>query len=356
MAYVYKNHYDIQERLKDMNDATGQPASFLLIMSADRGPGKTFSVCRMLIEEYEKTGKQFILFRRLQRELGAAAQGTFKGYFNEEHPSWFMKETIKQKGTYSVVKLYKGPEDEKGAEVGYVIPLNMVTNIKSVSSEFVNCDWGFFDEFQPKLKREYLPDEFGIFYDCYKSIARGEGKAVRPFRVVFSANTIDIDDPYMFAFGLSSKIQEDTMLYRGDRVIYERVEVDGLKAMHASSDIDKAAATYLKRRGSNLWLNTDSSLVCKPTKWGHGTYLATLQYAGDEVGLLYYPAVGIWYISRTVEKNCKNKFNLTLATGATNTPVLKSVTLFKQLHTAFYAGQVRVHDTALQTMLLDVLH
>ena len=166
MAYIYKNHYDIQERLKDMNDATGQPASFLLIMSEDRGSGKTFSVCRMLIEEYEKTGKQFILFRRLQRELGAAAQGTFKGYFNEVHPTWYMKETIKQKGTYSVVKLFKGPEDEKGAEVGYVIPLNMVTNIKSVSSEFVNCDWGFFDEFQPKLKREYLPDEFGIFYDC----------------------------------------------------------------------------------------------------------------------------------------------------------------------------------------------
>lgn len=357
MAYLYKNHYDFQERLKDMKDADGEDASFFLICSSSRGPGKTFSVCKFLLENYENKGEQFILFRRLQRELGAAAQGTFKGVFNELHPDWFMKETIKQKGTYSVITLYKGKDDPAPKEVGYVVPLNMCSAIKGISSEFVNCTWGFFDEFQPRQKREYLqPDEFGLFYDCYKSIARGDGKAVRPFRVVFSSNTIDIDDPYLFSFGIASKIQEDTMLYRGKRVIYERVEVDGLKQMHAESDIDIACGNYLKKRGSNLWLNTDSSLVDKPKNWGHGHYLATLQYGKDNVGLLYYPQVGIWYLSRQIEKNNKNVYNLTLSTGATNTPVLKSVTLFRQLHDAFYGGRVRVHDTALQTMLLDVLH
>lgn len=355
MAYIYKGHYDIQERLKDMTDNTGKPASFLLVMSADRGPGKTFSICRMLLENFEKTGEQFVMFRRLQRELGSAAQGTFKGYFNEMHPDWFMRETIKQKGTYSVITLYKGVNDENPQEVGYVIPLNMVSNIKSVSSEFVNCTWGFFDEFQPKQKREYLPDEFGLFYDCYKSIARGEGKAVRPFRVVFSSNTIDIDDPYLFAFGLSSKIQEDTMLYRGNRVIYERVEVEGLKKMHAESDIDQACQAYLEKRGSNLWLNTDSSLVDRPKKWGHGTYICTIEYNGDAMGVLYYPQVHLWYISRTIEKNCRYKYNLTLATGATNDPVLKSVSLFRKLRDALYSGQVRVHDTSQQVMLMEVL-
>lgn len=355
MAYIYKGHYDIQTRLKDMTDCNGKPAAFLLCMSSTRGPGKTFSICRMLVENFEKTNEQFILFRRLQRELGSAAQGTFKGYFNEIHPTWFMKETIKQKGTYSVITLHKGPDDENPQEVGYVVPLNMVSNIKSVSSEFVNCTWGFFDEFQPKQKREYLPDEFGLFYDCYKSIARGEGKAVRPFRVVFSSNTIDIDDPYLFAFGLSSKIQEDTLLYRGDRVIYERVEVEGLKEMHAESDIDVAAKSYLQKRGSNLWLNTDSSLVCKPAKWGHGTYIATVEYMGDKIGVLYYPQIRLWYLSRTIEKNCRYKYNMTLANGATNEPVLKSVPLFKKLKNALWAGQVRVHDTALQVMLMDVL-
>lgn len=360
MAYQYKGHYDIQTRLKDMADSTGQPASFLFVMSSDRGPGKTFSVCKMLIENFEATGEKFILFRRYSRELGSTAQGIFKGYFTAIHPDWNMKETIKKKGGYSIINLYKG-EEEKPVEVGYVLPLNMMTDIRNGSSEFVDATWGFFDEFQPKLKREYLPNEFDIFYDVYKSIARGgkkgeEGKAVRPFRVVFVSNTIDIDDPYLYAFGLSSKIQEDTMLYRGKRVIYERVEVEGLKQMHAESDIDVACQNYLKKKGNNLWLNTDSSLVCKPDGWGHGTYIATLTYSGEDFGLLHYGGTGFWYLTRTIEKNCKHKYNLTLATGATNTPVLKSVTLFRQLRDAFYAGKVRVHDTALQTILLDVLH
>lgn len=356
MAYVYTNHYDFQERALKLKDADGKDPSFYLLLSADRGPGKTFSVCRYFLERFEETGEQFILFRRYQRELGAAAQGTFKGVFNELHPDWYMKETIKQKGTYSVITLYKGKDDPAPKECGYCIPLSMCSSVKSVSSEFVKCKWGLFDEMQPKRKQDYLPDEFSLFYDVYKSVARGEGKAVRQFKVVFTSNTIDIDDPYMYAFGLSSKIQEDTMLYRGKRVIYERVEVSGLKEMHANSDIDIAAQTYLKKRGSNLWLNTDGSLVCKPDKWGHGRYLATLQYGVDDVGLLYYPQVGLWYITRKVDKYCKHKYNLTLATGATNTPILKSVTLFKQLHKALYAGQVRVHDSALQTMLLEVLH
>lgn len=360
MAYQYKGHYDIQERLKDMADSTGQPASFLFIMSSDRGPGKTFSVCRMLIENFLENGEKFILFRRYSRELGSSAQGIFKGYFTAIHPTWYMKETIKKKGGYSIVSLYKG-EEEKPVDVGYVLPLNMMTDIRNGSSEFVDATWGFFDEFQPKLKREYLPNEFDIFYDVYKSVARGgkageEGKAVRPFRVVFVSNTIDIDDPYLYAFGLSSKIQDDTMLYRGNRVIYERVEVEGLKQMHAESDIDVACESYLRKKGNNLWLNTDSSLVAKPDSWGHGTYIATLELYGEKLGLLYYSQAGFWYISRKTEKNCKNIYNMTLKDGATLNPVLKSVTLFRQLHDALYAGRVRVHDTMIQSMLLEVFH
>lgn len=360
MAYMYKGHYDIQERLKDMADSTGQPASFLFCMSADRGPGKTFSVCRMLIENFEETGEKFILFRRYSRELGSTAQGIFKGYFTACHPEWSMRETIKKKGGYSIISLIKG-EDEKPIDCGYVLPLNMMTDIRNGSSEFVDATWGFFDEFQPKLKREYLPNEFDIFYDVYKSIARGgkkgeEGHAVRPFRVIFVSNTIDIDDPYLYAFGLSSKIQDDTMLYRGNRVIYERVEVEGLKEMHSNSDIDIACSEYLKKRGNNLWLNTDASLVARPDGWGHGTYIATLEYCGDKFGLLYYSQKGLWYVTRKVEKNCKNVFNIALKEGATLNPVLKSVTLFKQIHEALYAGRVRVHDTSIQAILLDVFH
>lgn len=370
MAKTYKEHYNLDTILKTF-DSNGNIPCFYVICSAERGPGKTYSVSKLLYdklynpEDLEKKypevykewdeNSKFIILCRNKGSLGNCAEGILNAYLKDV-PNLKISETISTDKVYSNVYFTFTEGDEQIKEhVGYVIPLKSASGIKNISSMFYDA-WAFFmDEFQPLDNGEYLKDEIGKLYHIYKSVARGgkDHKAVRYMPVFLCSNTITIGNPYFTAFGLNRLIQRNTRFCRGKRVVFENCEVEGLKEMHESSPIDEALADYKEKKMSNMWLNDNDSLVCKPNGWGRATYICTLLYEGESIGVLQYQN-GYTYLSRKVDSGCNNVYALTLDDNTLNLPLLRTRTYLDLLREKFFRGNVRVQDGNLQIMLMEV--
>ena len=352
MSKTYKNHYDCSYLVNAL-DADGEKPCFYIVCSAERGPGKTFSFSKLLYTNFIEKGEKFILLTRNMGELGNIASGIFDGYLQCEHPDVSLEEKIQMKGVFSRVYSVRGTgENQERVECGYVIPIRAADKIKKISSLFYDATCFYFDEFQPSDESTYLKDEVGLLMNIYKSVARGDGSAVRHMAIYMASNTIQIGNPYFIALGLTGKIQKDSKFYRGHGVVFERCEVEGLKELHESSAIDRALANYKQRKGDNTWINDNNSLVAKPEGWGHARYQCTICWAGCEYGVYVY-ANGLRYISRKTQKDFPYVYNLELD-GDLNIPLMKTVPLMDDLKKFFYRGLVRVSDSEIQSMLMTI--
>lgn len=353
MAKLYQEHYNNSKLINSL-DSDGEAPCFFIVCSKLRGPGKTHSFSKLLITKYLEEGKKFILLTRNMGDLGNVAAGILDGYLQFEHPEISISETIQMKGVFSKIIASTGTgEDVVKNEIGYVIPLRAADQIKKISSMFYDAWCFYFDEFQPMNRSTYLKDEVDLLYTIYKSIARGEGKAVRYMPVYMASNTITLGNPYFTAFGLNREIQSNTRFYKGKGIVFENCDVEGLKEMHENSAIDRALAPHKARKGDNLWINDSNALVCKPDAWGRGTYICTLKYIDETIGVLKYQN-GYTYLSRKVDATCQNIFSLTLDDNTLNIPLLKTRNYLDILRQNFYKGTVRVQDASLQNMLMDV--
>lgn len=353
MAKKYQEHYDCSKLINSL-DAEGEKPCFYIVCSRYRGPGKTFQFSKLMIEHFLETGERFILFTRNKGDLGSVAPGILDSYVAYQYPNWTVTETIQMKSVYSKITLSMGEgEDIQKKDIGYVIPIRAADQIKKISSLFYDCWCFYFDEFQPMDRGTYLKDEVDLLLNIYKSIARGGGSAVRYMPIFMASNTINLGNPYFNALGLNRGIQSNTRFYKGKGVVFENCDVEGLAEMHSNSAIERALAPHLARKGDNMWIGDNDSLVAKPDDWGRGRYVATLVYNNEKLGVYSYDNVGITYISRKVDQTCQYVYNLTLE-GDLNIPALKLSGLLDTLKKRLFAGLIRVSDGGIQNVLMDV--
>lgn len=353
MSKMYKNHYDCSKLVNSL-DKNNQKPAFYIVCSKERGPGKTYSFSRLLTETFLESGKKFILLTRNQGELGNIAAGILDGYLIDQHPEITVSEKIQMKGVFSQIFFSrKNGENVENMECGYVIPIRAVDKIKKISSLFYDSWCFYFDEFQPMNSSTYLKDEVGLLLNIYKSIARGEGSATRYMPIFMASNTITLGNPYFSALGLNRYIQKNTKFFRGDGVVFERCEVEGLSEQHSKTPIERALTNYLQINKDNTWINDNDSLVCNPENWGRGLCISVLHYDKQTFGLYSYFGVGLTYITRKYDQTCQYHYNLILD-GDLNRPLITTSNIFIKLKKDFYRGLVRVSDSGIQNILLDI--
>lgn len=353
MSKRYLKHYNNSMLINSL-DKNGNKPAFFIVCSRERGPGKTFSFCETLYTDFEKYGNKFILLTRNMGDLGNVASGIFDGYLQMKHKDITLEEKIQMKGVFSKIYSCHGTgENLKKTECGYVIPIRAADQIKKISSLFYDATAFYFDEFQPMNNQTYLKDELGLLYNIYKSVARGDGSAIRYMPIYMASNTITLGNPYFEGLGLNKAIQSNTRFYRGEGVVFENCEVEGLAEAHKQSSIDIALKPYLSKRGDNVWLNDNNSLVVKPNGWGRARYCCTLIYNSNRIGVYKYDTVGIRYISRKTDNSCPYEYNLTLD-GELNIPLLRTTPFLDTLKKEFFKGLIRVNDSGLQNMLMDI--
>lgn len=292
--------------LMNMTDKQGNKPEIFIVCSKVRGPGKTTSVGKMIINKALETGEKFVLICRNQGDVGHYAEGCLKETVNLFFSDYRVEERVGSKGVYSSVYLIQSVYDEDGAEeateeihVGYVIALRAYGKIKNISSLFTDSWCTVQDEFIP-ADRRYLPDEPKMLLNLHQSLARGGGKSSRYYPHFMMANCIDIFNPYFAdAFKLIGKIQSNTKKFCNGKIAFMRFESKGVIQEQKESTFNQAFEGYYDEAeyDDNSWMADDNSLCCKPDpKWGYVQYQYNLHDGDLWLRLAYYYSANIYML------------------------------------------------------------
>lgn len=345
------------EKLIHTLDKNGDKPELFIVCSRVRGPGKTFSFTKKLLDDFMADREsKFVLFCRSKLELGGVAEGMFKSMMSIHYPDYDMYEKIQMKSIYSNIYISSGKDDEKEVlHVGYVIPLNSADNIKRISSMFSDSVQGYFDEFQPEDKNTYLSNEVAKFLSIHTSIARGDGQSRRYYPIYFASNTISINNPYFISLGLNRMIQTNTKFYRGEGFVFEKADNPGLVAVHAESGMARAFSQEKSiDYGDNSWLNDNYACVSKPGNWGRAQYICTLISGNIKLGVKYYPQEMLYYVDYNVDKSAALVFNIKYDNMEPNIPLIRGSLAMIKLRESMERGIVRFRDLQCKSICMDL--
>lgn len=362
MAYTYKEHYNI-DYLMNSKDADGRVPFAYVCCSVDRGPGKTYSASRWLINRFFNTTERFGLLVRDKGSLGKIAKGVLSPYLVDNIEEAVVSETVDTCKSFSTIYLsYKEDTETKKEIIGFCFAIKGSDDIKKYSGLFssMNISSLLFDEFQ--TKGSYIPNEVEKVLDICESIFRGgeSHKAIRDdCRLILLSNCIQFNNPYFTALdtdGLGRHIQSTTRFYKGHGVVFERCEVEGLSEMHEESGPRRAFAAHtrqLKANQSTIWVMDNESLVCKPDGFGTSYYLCTLSYNNKLYGVHHYDN-NYYYISTSVDNTCPDTYALTVDNNNKNLPLLRNNPFMAKIKNKFLDGEIRVSKGEIQSMLIDI--
>ena len=193
-------------------DSTG--ARYRLIFG-ERSNGKTYACLQNAIDNWLKTGKQFVYIRRWDEDIKASRM-------NQLFTAHIQNGCFKKAKEWDRIEYRAGefivsgpdPENEGGRRkaekpLGYAMSLTATEHNKSLSFPNVTCL--IYDEFL--TRRMYLPDEFTLLMNTISTIVRQRDDVV----IYLLGNTVNKYSPYFDEMGLN-KIQK---MEPGDLDIYE---------------------------------------------------------------------------------------------------------------------------------------
>ena len=345
--------YNPKKLLNTLDRNNCNPEIFISI--SNRGAGKTYGFGKVLMEDYVLKGKKIALLCRWQRELGSVADGIFKALFNNEYPGYSIEEKVMQRSVYAIIYLVKTEGEQKQKTIiGYVLPINGSDNLKKISSIFYDVEIMFFDEFQADM---YCPGEVDKFINIHFTVARGNKEGVRFVPVILASNSLSIVNPYFVQLGLSTRIQSNTKMYRGDGFVLERFVNADVAQKQKESPFNRAFGKNRQTASNidNSWLNDSWSCVEKPS--GRGEYLFTLIDDDLKYGVRIYenPDGKFVYVNRSVDDTCKEIYNIS-ENGVVNVPVIKSSPNLLLMRKAWLQGKVLFSDIEVKDIMLKMLY
>lgn len=157
---------------------------FLLnFVVSERGAGKTFSTLKYLVENFLKTGRQFVYLRRTETERDQASPTLLAQL---QGGGFFMEHEFKAFKDYILCD---------GKVICYCYAISTAYKFKSTS--FYKVDYIVFDEFIDENER-YLKDEVRKFLSFFETIARLRDNV----QILCLGNLITKYNPYFVYFNI----------------------------------------------------------------------------------------------------------------------------------------------------------
>lgn len=249
----------------------------------NRGGGKTYGFKKWAIEDFIKTGKQFVYVRRYKTELSE-----FSKYFddiiaNEE----FTDHELQIKGKKALID---------GKEAGFAIALSMGITKKSTSMPNVNkmC----FDEFMlEKGNYHYITDEVTKFLGLYDSVFR-----LRDGVVFFLANAVSVSNPYFIYFNLQLP-QNEKRIKAKDDILIQLVQDDEYIKRKNETRFGKiiSGTEYGDYAIDNNFIADSSTFIEKRTP--HSRYVCTVVFEGISYGVWTDYNAGLMFFTNKANLN-----------------------------------------------------
>lgn len=270
----------------------------------NRGGGKTYGFKKWAVEDFIKTGRQFVYLRRYKTELQE-----FSRYFDD------LKANGEFAGHELTIKGKKAFID--GKEAGFAIALT--TGITKKSTSLPNVNKMCYDEFM--LERgnyHYLTDEVNKFLGLYDSIFR-----MRDGIVFFLSNAITITNPYFIYFDLRLP-QNAKKIYAKKDILIQLVEDEEFIQARSNTRFGRiiTGTTYGEYAIDNKFTSDNKTFVEKRTP--DARYFATLYYDGDSYGVWTDYRVGLMWITQKALTDYPVQFALTTADHKPNVLLLRN--------------------------------
>lgn len=317
----------------DSQNAKSRDCLFNFILGA-RGTGKTYRKKIDCINDFLKSGSQFVYMRRYKEEFRLISN-----FFDDVQDAYPDHE----------FKYYQGKFYIDEEVCGFTMALSTAKVLKSVSFHKVKTI--IFDEFiVDKGYIRYLPDEVTNFLEAYSTIAR-----LRDVKVWFLSNAISVTNPYFIYFGIDMpygsnfKVKDDILI----EIVTDDEHANAAKATRFGKmikDTDYGAYAI-----DNKFLRDSSTFVEKKPKTS--VYRFTLSYKGKEYGVWLDRTTGIYYFSFDVDTSCKLLYAVTLDDHKPNALLLRShgYPLFDGLIKRYMCAGVRFESVQLKNICQEII-
>lgn len=187
------------------------------IIVGERGNGKTYSVQKMLIEKFLKTGEQCFILRRWMEDVKPSnAQNFWDGNLTAKLPDMSggrFRNIILKSNRYIAVDYddKDKPIINEANTIGYVWDLNEAERLKGQSFPFVTNI--VFEEFISLSQLGYLPDEVTYFLNTLSTIIRDRTNV----KIWMLGNTVNPYNPYFKHFGIKGlELEQGTIWTKYD--------------------------------------------------------------------------------------------------------------------------------------------
>lgn len=235
-------YYDIR------TDIQKYPDAWCYLIWSKRGPGKTYSTLRMMIEDKKK----FVFLKRTKDDVKILCAGGKHGVNFDMSPfvplnrdfGWDIKPMKIEKG---IAGFYHSNEEGEpcGSPVGYCVALSAATDIKGF--DLSECDYLIFDEFIPKAYELVKRNEGDALLDIYMTISRDRIKRGRgELKLICLANATSINNPTFNILDVTDTaadmdIYDQEFFYQNERkILLHNIHMDPADEPEEKSGIEVA--------------------------------------------------------------------------------------------------------------------
>ena len=235
-------YYDIRTDIQKFPDA------WCYLIWSKRGPGKTYSTLRMMIEDKKK----FVFLKRTKDDVKILCAGGKHGVNFDMSPfvplnrdfGWDIKPMKIEKG---IAGFYHSNEEGEpcGSPVGYCVALSAATDIKGF--DLSECDYLIFDEFIPKAYELVKRNEGDALLDIYMTISRDRIKRGRgELKLICLANATSINNPTFNILDVTDTaadmdIYDQEYIYQNERkILLHNIHMDPADEPEEKSGIEVA--------------------------------------------------------------------------------------------------------------------
>lgn len=289
-------------RLLSRTDSNGRKPE-IYIAASNRSAGKTTFFNGLLLHNFLKHGKKFLLLYRRRYEITQAAQGFFKDINKLFFPDLLMDQIPGVKNVFEKLRVYTKAEKPVKYECGYAASIGAAEQIKKFSHLLSDIDVILFDEAFPE-NDNYLKKEIDLFMSVHDSLARGNGEMSRYLPVIIVGNMISIFNPYFDALGIVDTLQLNSNFMRGDGFVIEQNFNEVSARKHSESAFHRAlsSAAYNAATQEKKYLNTSYDMIDNSVA-DTGRYLLTIRSEGSLYSVRYNEQGYFYYVSNTPDSN-----------------------------------------------------
>lgn len=321
---------------------------FFNMVIGNRGGGKTYGFKTWAIDDFLKTGRQFVWLRRYGTEIELMRKSFFED-IAQKYPA----HKFEIKGNKKAGKFYV---DNK--LMGFYFALS--TSAIAKSSSYPLVDKIIFDEFLIMGNTyKYLSEEVVLLLEFIETIFRNrenDPKAIQPRGVYLAGNNITIANPYFLYFNIKP-FKQRFYIDKVKGLLVEQYSNKSFIETKKQSHIGKltAGTTYAEYAIENKsYLDNDKFIAKKPS---NASFNCAIDYKGKTYGFWLDYKNGNMYVNMQYDPDSYNHFSLTKEDHSINTFLIKNInnTYLRNVVWLFRAGCMYFENQQIKSQVYEIL-